>query len=611
MKSTNKSENCNNLDNTSIVNNDILRSPICVVVGHVDHGKSSLLDKIRGTFIVESEPGKITQAIGASIIPLHTIQKICSGCVRNIKINYKIPGLLFIDTPGHAAFRSLRKRGGNLADIAILVVDINEGFKPQTEESVEILKSYKTPFVVAANKIDLIPGWKSNPDLTIENSIMAQTENVRNELDLRIYKIVESLYKFGFNSERFDRVEDYTKQIAIVPVSAKTGEGLPELLMIITGLTQKFMENNLKTRISNYGKGTILEVKDEQGLGKTIDVILYDGYLRKNQTIIVGSLEKPIITKIRCLLEPMPLSEMRDKKTKFKQVDIVYAATGVKILAPNLDNVFSGMPLIGIEDESDIEKFSKEIQEEVSEVIIDTENEGVIVKADSLGSLEAVLFLLRENNIPVRKASLGAITKKDILNAETNKEDYRVIIGFNTKISKEAEDYLNSCQNPVKIILGEIIYKIVDDYKEFISELEKQKINKELSSLVRPCRIRIMPQYVFRQSNPAILGVDVEAGVLRAGINLMNIEGKEITRVKEIQLDNKSINEVSKKQVAVSLENVTFGRQIKGDEILYSSIPENDFKKLKELKKYLSNEEIELLKEIASIMRKQNPVWGI
>jgi len=610
MKKANKEKEFE-LNTNKSKNSELIRSPICVVVGHVDHGKSSLLDKIRGTFIVDSEPGRITQAIGASIIPLNTIQKICAGCMRNIRIDYKIPGLLFIDTPGHAAFRSLRKRGGNLADIAILVIDVNEGFKPQTEESVEILRSYKTPFVVAANKIDLIPGWQSCPELSLEEDIKSQTENVQKELDTRIYKIVESLYKFGFNSERFDRVEDYTKQVAIVPVSAKTGEGLPELLMIITGLTQRFMEDNLRTKVSSCGKGTVLEVKEEPGLGKTIDLILYDGSLRKNQTIVIGGLEKPVVTKIRALLEPMPLSEMRDKKTRFKQVDEVYAATGVKILAPDVEDVFAGMPLRAVNDEEEIKKVSEEIQAEVEEVLIDNENKGLIVKADSLGSLEGVLFLLKENNIPVRKASLGLITKKDILDAETNDDEHKAILGFNTRISKEAEDYLNSCQTSIKIILGNIIYKIVDDYKKFLKELEEEKIRKQMCSLVRPCRIRIMPQYVFRQSNPAIVGVDVEAGVLRTGISLMNKEGRELTVVKSIQMENKNVNEVSKKQVAVALENVTFGRQIKGDDVLYSSIPENDFKRLKELKKYLSSEEIEVLKEIASIMRKQNPVWGI
>lgn len=610
MKKANKEKEFEFNTNKS-KNSELIRSPICVVVGHVDHGKSSLLDKIRGTFIVDSEPGRITQAIGASIIPLNTIQKICARCMRNIRIDYKIPGLLFIDTPGHAAFRSLRKRGGNLADIAILVIDVNEGFKPQTEESVEILRSYKTPFVVAANKIDLIPGWQSCPELSLEEDIKSQTENVQKELDTRIYKIVESLYKFGFNSERFDRVEDYTKQVAIVPVSAKTGEGLPELLMIITGLTQRFMEDNLRTKVSSCGKGTVLEVKEEPGLGKTIDLILYDGSLRKNQTIVIGGLEKPVVTKIRALLEPMPLSEMRDKKTRFKQVDEVYAATGVKILAPDVEDVFAGMPLRAVNDEEEIKKVSEEIQAEVEEVLIDNENKGLIVKADSLGSLEGVLFLLKENNIPVRKASLGLITKKDILDAETNDDEHKAILGFNTRISKEAEDYLNSCQTSIKIILGNIIYKIVDDYKKFLKELEEEKIRKQMCSLVRPCRIRIMPQYVFRQSNPAIVGVDVEAGVFRTGISLMNKEGRELTVVKSIQMENKNVNEVSKKQVAVALENVTFGRQIKGDDVLYSSIPENDFKRLKELKKYLSSEEIEVLKEIASIMRKQNPVWGI
>ncbi len=591
--------------------NERFRSPICVVVGHVDHGKSSILDKIRGSCIVDNEPGRITQAIGASIIPLDTIKKVCGPLLKRINIQFTIPGLLFIDTPGHAAFRSLRKRGGNLADFAILVIDINEGFMPQTEESIQILKTYKTPFVVAANKIDLIQGWQSFPEKPLLEDIQSQSEFVKRELDEKIYKIVESLYNLGFEAERFDRVSDYTKQVAIVPVSAKTGEGIPELLMVLIGLTQKYLAQTLKVKAEGPAKGTILEVKEEPGIGKTIDVIIYDGVLRKGDTIIIGGLEKPIITKVRALFEPMPLAEMRDKKTRFKNVDFVVAANGVKILAPDLEGVFSGMPIRVLSKNDDVEKIKAEVQAEVDEVIIETEEQGVIVKADSLGSLEGITFLLKQENIPIRKASLGPITKKDVIEAEANEDDFKVIIGFNTKPTSETLEYMKMNKSKVKVITSDVIYKIIDEYKKFVSEREKEKIDKELSNLIRPCRIRIMPQYIFRQSNPAVVGVDVEAGTLRVGMPLMNSDGKQITSVKSIQSENKNLSEATKKQVAVALEKVTVGRQIKGNDILYSAIPENDFRKLKSLKKYLSNEEIEVMKEIAAIMRKNNPVWGL
>ncbi len=588
-----------------------IRSPICVVVGHVDHGKSSILDKIRGSAIVETEAGKITQAIGASIIPLETINRVCGPLMKKVNMHFKIPGLLFIDTPGHAAFRSLRKRGGNLADIAILVVDVNEGFKPQTKESIDILRRYRTPFIVAANKIDLINGWAPHPEQSILTDIESQSGNVKQELDKKIYELVSSLYKEEFEAERFDRVSDYTKQVAIIPVSAKTGEGIPELIMTLTGLTQKYLAETLKIKVEGAARGTILEVKEEEGIGKTVDVIIYDGILKKNDTLVIGGLTEPIVTKVRALLEPTPLTEMRDKKAKFRKVNSVYAATGVKILCSNLNGVFAGMPIRAVDKKEDINKVKEEVQSEVEEVIIETEEQGVIVKADSLGSLEGVNFLLKEEGIPIRKASLGAISKKDIMEAVSNKGELRVILGFNTKVSREAEEYLKSSKEDIRIITSDVIYRIIDKYKKFKKEFERKELEVKLSKLMKPCRIRIMPEYVFRQSNPAVVGVDVEAGTLYTNTPLMNRDGKTITTVKSIQNEKKSLDKATKKQVAVALERVTVGRQIKGNDILYSAIPETDFIELKRLKKYLNRDELEVMREIASIMRKNNPVWGI
>lgn len=587
-----------------------IRSPIVSVLGHVDHGKSSILDAIRESNIVDKEAGAITQAIGASIVPLDVIKNKCGALLSQLKLKFSIPGLLFIDTPGHAAFTSLRKRGGALADIAILVVDINEGFKPQTIEAIEILRASKTPFVIAANKVDLVPGY-AQKDSCLLVDIKQQTENTNEMLNERLYKIIGQLYdRFKMNAERFDKVDDYTKQLAIVPCSAKTRLGLAELLMVLTGLAQKFMEENLKIDMGGNAKGTILEVKDVEGLGKAIDVIIYDGTLKVNDTIVIGGMQAPIVTRVRALLQPAPLQEMRDKKSQFVNIKNAIAATGVRISAHGLEEAVAGMPLLSCaNDEESVSSAKEKVQSEVEEVLLDTGKQGIIIKADSLGSLEAVVKLFGEKGLKIRKASLGAVTKKDLADAESNYEAeplLSVIIGFNVEIGKNVD-----VPKKVKIILGDIIYKLLDDYTLWTEEKKKALEAEQLEDLVRPCKLEILPTCIFRQSNPAIVGVHVLIGVLKAGIPLMKT-GRTITHVKAIQSEGENINRVEQgKEVAVSLPDVMCGRQINGNDILYSAIPEEDFRKLKKLKKYLTEQEISVMKEIAEVMRKDNPVWGI
>jgi len=590
-----------------------LRQPIVTYLGGVDSGKTSLQDFIRQTSVVKGEAGKITQHIGSTNVPLKTIEKLCGSLLKKLKLDIKIPGILFLDTPGHAAFTSLRKRGGNLADIAILVVDINEGIMPQTLECIDILKQYKTPFIIALNKIDLISGWKSNNAFLMQN-IQSQSETIQKVLDTKLYELVGKLSELSFNAERFDRVEDYTKQIAIVPTSAKSGEGIPELLMVLTGVAQKYMEQNLNVNIEGPAKGTVLEVKEDKGIGTTMDVIIYDGTLKKNDVkkndaIVIGTLDDPISTKVKALLEPLPLKDIRDKKTKFSQVSKVTAATGIKISAPDIENVVAGMPLRS-SSKSEIEKVKEEIKKEVEEVVIETGTQGVVIKADSLGSLEALIKLLKEKNISVKKASIGNISKKDISDASTSYEKdplHTAILGFNVNLSGVIMAYRN-----VKVITNNIIYKLIEDFEKWQQKEKKRLEDRELEFLVKPCKLQIMKGYVFRQNNPAVVGVDVLEGKLKVDTPLMKKDGNRITEVKSIQHEQENISEAERgKQVAVSLPKVTVGRQINEGDILYSAIPEEHFLKLKQHKKYLSQGEISIMKEIAGIMRQKNPVWGI
>ncbi|MFW6231284.1 MAG: translation initiation factor IF-2, partial [Nanoarchaeota archaeon] len=511
--------------------------------------------------------------------------------------------------PGHEAFTTLRKRGGNLADIAVLVIDVNEGPKPQTLEAIDILKTYKTPFIIALNKSDLIPGWRADTKKPLIQHVESQNEKVRNELDKKLYEIVGILHeKFELQADRYDRVSDYTKQVAMIPCSAKTGEGLPELMMLIAGLAQKYLNQCLECDAAGYGKGTILEVKEQQGLGTTLDVILYDGTLKVNDTIVVGTIDEPIVAKIRALLLPDPLAEMRDKKSKFKGMKEVFAATGVKISAPGLDSAMAGMPVRSCSPDN-VDDVTAEIQSEIKDVTLETDKEGVIVKADTLGSLEAMIKILRDNQIKIRKASIGEISKADLVEAESNYERdplTSAVLGFNVK-----QPGLHIPEN-VKVVTSNIIYSILDEYTQWAAQSTEREEQKRLESLVRPCKIEYMVNHTFRQSNPAIIGVDVLVGVLKVGMPLINERGFVIGTVKSIQLEKDSVKRVEAgKQVAVAIHGATVGRQISEEDFFFSDIPEDDFRRLKEMKQLLKVPEIEVMKELAHLKRKENPVWGV
>ena len=589
-----------------------LRKVLLTVVGHVDHGKTSLLDKIRNTAVASKEAGGITQSVSCSSISLQTIEKICGPLLKNVKFNLTVPGLLFIDTPGHAAFTSLRKRGGSLADIAILVVDINEGFKPQTIESIEILKANKVPFVIAANKIDIISGWSYDPQKFLLDNINQLDYNLQGLFEKKMYELVAQVNEHTFSAERFDRVSDYTKQIAIVPLSAKTGQGIPELLMVIIGLAQKFLEQKLVLEEKGPAKGTILEVKEEKGLGMTVDTIIYNGQLKVNDTIILGGVDAPIITKVRALLEP---AESSTGVKKLQNVKEVTAATGVKIVAPGMEKAIAGMPLRSCSGKpEEIEQLKKEVQEEIKSILFELEQcLGAIIKADTIGGLEALQNILKEKNIPISSASLGDITKRDLSRLESLQEQDEfkaVLLGFNVSIPPELEE--SAKNRNLKIITNNVIYRIIEDYEKYLQQLQQEIEKRELSLLVRPCKILLLKGYIFRQNNPAIIGVEVEVGQIKVDDPLMNQQGKNITRVKSMQEGPDPISTANQgKQFALAMDGVTIGRQINEGDFLYTDIPEEDFKKLKILKKHLSKMELEVLKEIAEIKRKENPVWGV
>ena len=580
-----------------------IRQPIVTVCGHVDHGKTSILDSLRNTSVQETEKGGITQKISFTSYPAEQLKKTCP-LIESSGIKLDIPGFLLIDTPGHAAFTNLRKRGGSLADLAVLVIDINEGIKLQTAEVIQILKHNKTPFLIALNKIDNISGWRTDLKMGLKENIESQAMNIQNTFNERYMTLIGSLNSYGFESDLYFNITDFTKKIALIPCSARTQQGIPELIMMLCGLSQKYLVDKLK--LGEDAKGVVLEIKKERS-GSYAEAILYDGQLKKSDQIALSNLDgKPLITKIRVLEEIEPLS------AKFKPKEMVHASTGLRIQLVEKDEIFSGMPFeIYKNNLQELkEKFKKQLSESVNSLL---EKHGIIAKADSLGSLEALLFLLKQNNIPVLKAGIGSIKKTDIVSAKANieiNELNAVILGFNVAIDEEASLLLK--EEKIKVLTNDVIYKLIEDAVEFRKQKAKEIEKERLMGLASLFKIKILHQYVFRNLNPAIFGIRVEAGKVKKGLSLIDEKGEKIGRLKNIQHEKKSIEEAKEEmEVAVSVPGVNFERVLKDKNYLYSDISEQHFRNFKKNKDLLSSSEMKTLQEIAEIKRKSNSEWGM
>jgi translation initiation factor 5B len=584
-----------------------------VVLGHVDAGKTSLLDKIRGTAVGAREVGGITQEIGASFFPLETLEKICGPLLDKAGGALKVPGLLVIDTPGHAIFSNLRLRGGSAADIAVVVVDVLKGLENQTLESIDILKQRKVPFLVALNKIDMIRGWNKGTEGPLLEAMKGQIPQWNDELEERLYNVVGGLSRLGFQSDAYYRVKDFRQQVSVVPVSARAGVGIPELLAILIGLAQQFLKGKLQVidEEGHSARGIILEMQEEVGIGETANVILTEGKLRVGDTILLVRRDGALKSKVKALFMPKPLDEMRDPRDKFTSVQDIYAAAGVKLVSPDLPGVVAGTSVASFTSEEQFQALKGELERELTSVVVKTDNMGVIVKAASVGGLEALLRMLEERGIPVRQADIGDISKNDIVEAQVVGEHdpyLGAILGFDSKILPEAKEF--SANAP--IFASGIIYEVIDNYVTWSVTKRESDERAALASVTRPCKLKAIPGAFFRKNDPAVFGVEILAGKLRPKVRLMDSKGKELGMIEQIQDQGKSLPEANTgDKIAISVQGPTLGRQIKENDVIYT-LPRSHEVKLIRTKYFgsLTPAEVDVLDDIMNLKSETDPMFG-
>ncbi|KAK5044495.1 hypothetical protein LTR84_010706 [Exophiala bonariae] len=590
---------------------DNLRSPICCILGHVDTGKTKLLDKIRQTNVQEGEAGGITQQIGATYFPLDALQQKTAVVNQDGKFEFKVPGLLVIDTPGHESFSNLRSRGSSLCNIAILVVDIMHGLEPQTLESMKLLRDRKTPFIVALNKIDRLYGWKKIDNNGFQESLAMQNKGVQNEFRDRLEKTKLAFAEQSFNAELYYENRDMRRFVSMVPTSAHTGEGIPDMLKLLVSLTQERMTSSLM--YLSEVECTVLEVKVIEGLGTTIDVIISNGVLREGDRIVLCGLNGPIATNIRALLTPAPLKELR-LKSQYVHNKEAKAALGVKIAANDLEGAIAGSRLLVVGPEDDEEDLEDEVMGDLQQLLskVSKDNRGVSVQASTLGSLEALLEFLKQSKIPVANISIGPVFKRDVMMAGTMLEkakEYAVMLCFDVKVDKEAQQYADD--NGIKIFTADIIYHLFDDFTKHRAAIQEQKKEESKLSAVFPCVLS--PLQVFNKKDPIVIGVDVIEGNLRPLTPIAVVKANAVTGVKEIislgrvtsiEREHKAIPICKKGQpsVAVKIEGPNqpmYGRQLEDKDTLYSLISRQSIDTLKDFyREEMSKEEWALVKKL-------------
>ncbi|XWS69181.1 hypothetical protein CRYUN_Cryun04dG0157600 [Craigia yunnanensis] len=568
-----------------------LRSPICCIMGHVDTGKTKLLDCIRGTNVQEGEAGGITQQIGATYFPAKNIRERTKELKADAIL--KVPGLLVIDTPGHESFANLRSRGSGLCDIAILVVDIMHGLEPQTIESLNLLKMRNTEFIVALNKVDRLYDWKVCRNAPIRVALKKQSADVTSEFNRRVTHVITQFKEQGLNTELYYKNKEMGETFSIVPTSAITGEGIPDLLLLLVQWTQKTMVEKL-TFIDEV-QCTVLEVKVIEGHGTTIDVVLVNGVLHEGDQIVVCGLQGPIVTTIRALLTPHPMKELRVKGTYMQHKEIK-AAQGIKIAAQGLEHAIAGTGLYVVGPDDDLEDIKEAAKEDMQSVMsrIDKSGEGVYVQASTLGSLEALLEFLKTPavNIPVSGVGIGPVHKKDVMKASVmleKKNEYATILAFDVKVTPEARELADEAG--VRIFIADIIYHLFDQFKAYIDGLKEERKKEAADEAVFPCVLKILPNCIFNKKDPIVLGVDILEGIARVGtpICIPQKEFIDIGRIASIENNHKPVDAAKKGQkVAIKIagsnpeeQQKMYGRHFELDDELVSHISRRSIDVLK------------------------------
>ena len=518
--------------------NTTLKSPICSFLGHVDAGKTSLMDIIRNTNFQEHEAGGITQSIGSTFVDIENLVDITNNIKGKFEVKPEIPGLLIIDTPGHEAFNMLRERGSSLCDIAVLVVDINDDLKPQTIESIKLLRDKKIPFVIAATKLDRVNNYIVTKELSLRKAFKKQTKEVISVIESKMLDMKYKLEQQEVNAEFYFKNKKPQSTYSIVPISSKTKEGLADLLSLIVYLSQNWM--NKKILYDDNLDATIMECQQHKKYGWVLDIILKNGTINIGDEFATSSRSGERISKVRKLL----VQKNINNKIKFVEVESVRASNGIRLIGSNCDNCYSGTKLHSTQNKDCLELARAEVGGLLDKM--ELKKIGVCIQAQTISNLDAMYQILSKDKIPVMNTTLKVFHEKDYDKLDSkfeNVEDleYKCILYFGEMREKEKDMYEKWGKTKgIKFITSPIVYKLVEDYLIYKKECLEERQEKQITEggCVYPCKLKILNEHIYMTGgvDHILMGVRVIKGRLKMGTPLTVVSKKKVLTEKEMVL---------------------------------------------------------------------------
>jgi len=575
-----------------------LKAPICCIVGHVDAGKTSLLDKLRNTNIQEKEVGGITQHIGSTFFPIQTIENSCSSIKGKFEVICNIPGILMIDTPGHSEFQSLRDVGTSICDLGILIIDIEESIQEQTKEAIKLLKEKKIPFVVAVTKLDKLYGWKTTKSSNLREALKEQSKDMSMMLMAKLEDIKYDLSKEDINAEFYFKNSNPKQIYSIVPVSSKTGEGIADLLALLVYTAQNWMLK--KILYQDTVSCTIMESKYDKHNGYTIDVILNNGTINVGDKFVVSTITGPNICTVRNLLIPSALTQL-GKKTNWDYKDSVRASIGCKIIGSNLDGAYPGTHLFpiktngasasaGASTEADaINNANQEINAVWKSY--DFISPGIFIGTQTFGELDAGYSIFQKAGINIAGAYIGEPSNKfiDLILMKTEVDtlpENRIYLYFGAFNNTDVFEYAK--KNNITLLSSEVIYKLVELYKIEKEKIIKARQNTTNNNAIFPVEMVILKQYIFMKggSDHLMFGVKIKKGTLYKNTPICIPEKNvHLGKVLNIQFEHKEKEKGEEGQeICIRLDNpnqLIINRQFDVNDKLIAQLSRNSIDILK------------------------------
>ena len=571
-----------------------LKAPICCIVGHIDAGKTSLLDKLRNTNIQEKEVGGITQHIGSTFFPIQTIENSCSSIKGKFEVICNIPGILMIDTPGHSEFQSLRDVGTSICDLGILIIDIEESIQEQTKEAIKLLKEKKIPFVVAVTKLDKLYGWKTTKSSNLREALKEQSKDMSMMLMAKLEDIKYDLSKEDINAEFYFKNSNPKQIYSIVPVSSKTGEGIADLLALLVYTAQNWMLK--KILYQDTVSCTIMESKYDKHNGYTIDVILNNGTINVGDKFVVSTITGPNICTVRNLLIPSALTQL-GKKTNWDYKDSVRASIGCKIIGSNLDGAYPGTHLFPIKTSGASASAEADAINNANQEInavwksYDFISPGVFIGTQTFGELDASYSIFQKAGINIAGAYIGEPSNKfiDLILMKTEVDtlpENRIYLYFGAFNNTDVFEYAK--KNNITLLSSEVIYKLVELYKIEKEKIIKARQNTTNNNAIFPVEMVILKQYIFMKggSDHLMFGVKIKKGTLYKNTPICIPEKNvHLGKVLNIQFEHKEKEKGEEGQeICIRLDNpnqLIINRQFDVNDKLIAHLSRNSIDILK------------------------------